>query len=114
MLVDRATLRDHGSPCARVPPSGRMDFQNFARHPVLVNERCSAPCYRPQTLASNLAKSLTNRYAAGCCTSSEYSAETNTFVSTMLRGLAGGVVVIAVAIHIPPMKKANHLTLTHA
>ena len=24
---------------------------------MLVNERCSAPCYRPQTLASNLAKS---------------------------------------------------------
>jgi hypothetical protein len=24
---------------------------------VLVNERLSAPCYRPQTLASNLAKS---------------------------------------------------------
>ena len=26
---------------------------------MLVNERCSAPCYRPQTLASNLAKSQT-------------------------------------------------------
>src|SRR5262249_15996420 len=42
----------------RVPPSGRVSAQNFARDPVRVNERLSAPCYRPQTLASNLAKSL--------------------------------------------------------
>jgi tetratricopeptide (TPR) repeat protein len=32
-------------------------IQNFARNPVLVNERLSAPCHRPQILASNLAKS---------------------------------------------------------
>jgi hypothetical protein len=32
-------------------------IQNFARNPVLVNERLSAPCHRPQTLTSNLAKS---------------------------------------------------------
>src|SRR6516165_8094030 len=37
--------------------SGSPDFQNFARDPMLVNKRFSAPCYRPQTLASNLAKS---------------------------------------------------------
>src|SRR5213592_4059001 len=29
---------------------------NFARNPVLVNNRLSAACYRTQTLASNLAK----------------------------------------------------------
>src|SRR2546427_1558717 len=58
MLGDRATFRDKGNPYARVPPSGGVSFQNFARNPVLVNERLSAPCYRPQTLASNLAKSL--------------------------------------------------------
>jgi hypothetical protein len=39
--------------------SGGISFQNFARNPVLVNKRLSAPCYRPQTLASNLAKSHT-------------------------------------------------------
>src|SRR5712691_4518060 len=57
MLGDRATFRDNGNPYARVPPSGGVSFQNCARNPVLVNERLSAPCYRPQTLASNLAKS---------------------------------------------------------
>src|SRR5438128_5166374 len=57
MLGDRATFRDKGNPYARVPPSGGVGFQNFARNPVLVNERLSASCYRPQTLASNMAKS---------------------------------------------------------
>jgi hypothetical protein len=43
---------------ALVPPlSGGMTIQNFARNPVLVNNRLSAACYRTQTLASNLAKS---------------------------------------------------------
>src|SRR5439155_1520050 len=42
---------------ARVPPSGAMFIQNFARNPVLVNNRLSAASYRTQTLASNLAKS---------------------------------------------------------
>src|SRR5438128_11523525 len=57
MLGDRATLRYNGNPCARVPPSGAMFIQNFARNPVLVNNRLSAASYRTQTLASNLAKS---------------------------------------------------------
>ena len=61
ILVDRATLRDHGNPCARIPPARRVLLegliQNFARNPALVNKRLSAACYRPQTLASNLAKS---------------------------------------------------------
>src|SRR2546428_12643050 len=35
-----------------------MFIQNFARNPVLVNNRLSAASYRTQTLASNLAKSL--------------------------------------------------------
>src|SRR6266699_2060299 len=44
---------------ALVPPlSGGMTSQHFARNPVLVNKRLSAACYRPQTLASDLAKSL--------------------------------------------------------
>src|SRR5712691_10859958 len=34
-----------------------MFIQNFARNPVLVNNRLSAASYRTQTLASNLAKS---------------------------------------------------------
>jgi hypothetical protein len=34
-----------------------MTIQNFARNPVLVNNRLSAACYRTQTLASDLAKS---------------------------------------------------------
>src|SRR5713101_7117231 len=43
---------------ALVPPlSGGMTIQNFARNPVLVNNRLSAACYRTQTLASDLAKS---------------------------------------------------------
>src|SRR3989442_15498215 len=43
---------------ALVPPlSGGMTLQNFARKPVLVNNRLSAACYRTQTLASDLAKS---------------------------------------------------------
>src|SRR4029077_6872959 len=41
----------------QVPPPGNMGGQHVARDPVLGNERCSAPCYRPQTRASNLAKS---------------------------------------------------------
>src|ERR1700730_7064780 len=43
---------------AQVPPSGAGVSQNFARNPALVNKRLSAACYRPQTLASILAKSL--------------------------------------------------------
>src|SRR5882724_9380907 len=44
---------------ALVPPlSGGMTIQNFARNPVLVNHRLSTACYRTQTLASDLAKSL--------------------------------------------------------
>src|SRR2546428_9013591 len=44
---------------ALVPPlSGGMTIQNFARNPVLVNNRLSAACYRTQTLASMMAKSL--------------------------------------------------------
>src|SRR5262245_37402781 len=35
-----------------------MDVQNFARNPMLVNERFSGSFYRAQTLASILAKSL--------------------------------------------------------
>src|SRR5260370_41146130 len=43
-----------------IPPSGGMVFQNFARNPVLVNKRLSAPYYRTQTLASMMAKSPRN------------------------------------------------------
>src|SRR6266851_5128883 len=46
---------------ALVPPlSGGMTIQHFARHPVLVNNRLSAACYRTQTLASMMAKSQNN------------------------------------------------------
>src|SRR5205085_9265903 len=61
ILRDRATLRDNGNPCPQIPPAGRVLLekliQNVARNSVLVNKRLSAACYRPQTLASNLAKS---------------------------------------------------------
>src|SRR5262249_4743335 len=61
ILVDRATLRDNGNPCARIPPADRVLLerliQNFARNPGLVNKRLLAPYYRPQTLASMMAKS---------------------------------------------------------
>jgi len=36
-------------------------YPEFVRNPVLVNKRFSAHCYRPQTLASNLAKSPTGQ-----------------------------------------------------
>src|SRR5439155_12039139 len=43
-----------------------MFIQNFARNPVLVNNRLSAASYRTQTLASNLAKSRRNHCSMGC------------------------------------------------
>ena len=42
---------------------------------MLVNERLSAPCYRPQTLASNLAKSLWALKLTGARTREEAHAQ---------------------------------------
>jgi hypothetical protein len=42
-----------------------MFIQNFARNPVLVNNRLSAASYLTQPLASNLAKSQKDSWAFG-------------------------------------------------
>src|SRR6266702_3697771 len=62
----RLRPKNRDSTCAHVVNALKcrcraMFIQNFARDPVLVNNRLSAASYRTQTLASNLAKSLIGR-----------------------------------------------------
>jgi hypothetical protein len=52
MRAARGALPSTRRLCAQGPPAGQGDCQNVARHPVLVKKRRSAPCYRPETLAS--------------------------------------------------------------